>query len=386
MLLRNETVSPEALALDLYAALVDGRDLGPTLDAIAVALGASTHVTHVVQFAGARAVRNAQVSSMNWCPDALAEYATHWVRRDPWIAVAASSLPGVANLDAALPAESYARTAFWNDFARRDGGAFHCLAMDAEAACDARGAFCAHRTRDEGPFGRREEALLAALLPHLRRVLSARARLEDAGWQAAAAGLDALRQGVALLAPDGRMVVANAALRRMAARRDGFALGRNGLRCDDARAQAALDRAVLSVLAGATGRVRVLPVAGSLAIQRPSGAMPWLVQALPVRPGDAGPEATGPLPGRFSGGMLLVTDAGARPDPSRPLLRAALGLTPAEAGLAAALARGATLASHAEKRGVSVETVRTHLAALRRKTGCGRQAEIALLVARLAGD
>ena len=65
--------------------------------------------------------------------------------------------------------------------------------------------------------------------------------------------------------------------------------------------------------------------------------------------------------------------------------RNGVGKTTTAANLAAALARGLSPAAHAKARRVSVETVRTHLAALRRKTGCRRQAEIALLAARLAG-
>jgi len=48
---------------------------------------------------------------------------------------------------------------------------------------------------------------------------------------------------------------------------------------------------------------------------------------------------------------------------------------------AAALAAGATLADHARKRGVSLETVRSQMASIRRKTGCRRQAELVALVA-----
>ena len=386
---RNDLVSPDALALDLYAALLDGGDLGPALAAIAAALGATSQVTQVVEYDGAHAVLGTRVSCSDVDPDAVAAYERHWVRHDPWAEAAPPHLEGALSLDRVVPAERFARTAYWNDFARRWDGPFHGLAVEVSAQGDARGVFCAHRRRGAEPFGPREEALLDHLLPHLRRVLAAQARLSRPGEQAAAAGLDALRQGVALIGRDGRLVVANAALHRMVARRDGLSLGRGGLLCGDGQVQGALNIAVLSALAGVDGRLRVLPVAGSLAVPRPSGAAPWLVQVLPVRPGVAGQGGAGPLGGLgdgFAGAMLLVTDAEARPPaPSGALLQKALGLTPAEAALAAALARGISPAAHAKSRRVSVETVRTHLASLRRKTGHGRQAEIALLAARLAG-
>ena len=386
---RNDIASPEALALDLYAALLDGCDLGPALGAIATALGATSQITQVVQFDGPHAIRGTRVATTNLDPAAVADYERHWVRRDPWALAATAHLTGAFSLDRVVTAEQFARTEYWNDFARQWNGPFHGLAAQVGEPGDVLGVFCAHRTRAGEAFGAREEAFLERILPHLRRVLAAQVRLSQAGWQAAAAGLDALRQGVALIGRDGRLVIANAALHRMAAEGDGLSLGRSGLLCRDAQVQGALNLAVLSALAGADGRIRVLPVAGSLAIPRPSGAAPWLVQALPVRPGIAGPGGAGPLSalgGGFAGAMLLVTDAEARPPaPSRVLLEKALGLTPAEAALAAALARGTSPAAHAKARRVSVETVRTHLAALRRKTGCRRQAEIALLAARLAG-
>ncbi|WP_270939450.1 helix-turn-helix transcriptional regulator, partial [Falsiroseomonas oryzae] len=95
-------------------------------------------------------------------------------------------------------------------------------------------------------------------------------------------------------------------------------------------------------------------------------------------------EATD-LPAGFRGAMLLVTDGARRPAPNAALLGRMFGLTPAEARLAAALAAGRSAADHAKARGVSVETVRSQLAAIRRKTGCRRQADLAVLLTRLPG-
>ena len=60
-----------------------------------------------------------------------------------------------------------------------------------------------------------------------------------------------------------------------------------------------------------------------------------------------------------------------------------LGLGPAEARLAVAIAEGFSLAEHAARTGVSINTVRTHLARLRSKLDCRTQAEVVRRVFQL---
>jgi DNA-binding CsgD family transcriptional regulator len=90
-------------------------------------------------------------------------------------------------------------------------------------------------------------------------------------------------------------------------------------------------------------------------------------------------------PPRAHAVLLAVTDpAAGKPDPR--LLRDVLGLTQAEAALAAELAAGATLAAAARARGISLETARTQLKSVLGKTGCARQQDLARLLARLAPE
>lgn len=63
-----------------------------------------------------------------------------------------------------------------------------------------------------------------------------------------------------------------------------------------------------------------------------------------------------------------------------------LGLSPAEARLAAAVGQGATLREFSEARGFSYETARTHMRAIFAKLGIGRQSELVALVTRLAAS
>jgi DNA-binding CsgD family transcriptional regulator len=77
---------------------------------------------------------------------------------------------------------------------------------------------------------------------------------------------------------------------------------------------------------------------------------------------------------------LETADAG----PVAAVLEQAFGLTPAEARLASQIAAGKTLAEIARQQGSGRETLRSQLKAVFEKTGTSRQAELALLLSKLA--
>jgi DNA-binding CsgD family transcriptional regulator len=377
--------SPESLALDLYAALLDGSGLPQVLERIAALLGAASYAALVTEYDGQQILRGSAVAHGNLDPARMAEYGRHWVHQDPWWQAALRHGPGVLNMTRLVSPRIFTRTAFWNDFLRAPDAPFHALGAHVHTVGDVSAALALHRPMRQEPFDTREEKVLGFLYPHIQRVLVAQARLNAAEWPlATAAGLDALTQGVAVLSAEGRLVLANAALQAMAAREDGFTLDRQGIFCAGAGARHAVTGAVNAAQAAASGKVRLLPDAGSFAIPRPSGAPPWLVQALPLRQKD-GECGFASLPRRFTGVLLLVIDTSRRQAPSQGLLRRLFGLSAAEAALAAAMAEGKSVAAIAQMRGVLPGSLRSQLTAIRRKTGCGSQADLAVLLARVGG-
>jgi DNA-binding CsgD family transcriptional regulator len=64
-------------------------------------------------------------------------------------------------------------------------------------------------------------------------------------------------------------------------------------------------------------------------------------------------------------------------------LSTSFGLTPAEARIAYGIARGERLATIAETSGIALTTAKTQLRAVFIKTGTHRQAELAILLARM---
>ncbi|WP_395698145.1 helix-turn-helix transcriptional regulator [Methylocella sp.] len=86
----------------------------------------------------------------------------------------------------------------------------------------------------------------------------------------------------------------------------------------------------------------------------------------------------------FTGARALALFEARRPtgEATQAALRAAFGLTPAEARLALALVDAGSLKEAARRNHVTYETARTYLKAIFLKTGMRRQAELAALIAR----
>jgi DNA-binding CsgD family transcriptional regulator len=83
--------------------------------------------------------------------------------------------------------------------------------------------------------------------------------------------------------------------------------------------------------------------------------------------------------------IVTLTDLeAAGSSPSEALLEQAFGLTPAEARLASQIAAGKTLAEIATEEGSARETLRSRLKSVFHKTGTGRQAELTLLLSKIA--
>lgn len=371
----DDTLLPDNLALSLYAAVLDGQSLDGVIDAIRRGVGADSAWVSRIPFAHDRPSGVERFDQSGLDPSAVGDYVGHWVREDPWLLASQALAPGAYNYESRVPRDALVKSAFWNDFAGRQSvPVCHVMAAGVSMPGQVTGMLAVQRSTRAGAFEAPQERLLQAIYPHIARAMLAEAQLARAGLQAAVAGagLDALRQGVAVIAPGGQMVHANATLIEQVEQADGLCLTIQGPACDDPAAQSRLTRAIQAALAVAMGR-RSLPEAGAIVVPRRSGGA-WIVQVLTLSA-----EATGLFAG-FIGALVLVADQRRPALPDISAIRVRLGLTPAEADLALALAAGVTLADHARARGVGIETLRSHLASIRRKTGCRRQAE---LVARV---
>jgi DNA-binding CsgD family transcriptional regulator len=82
--------------------------------------------------------------------------------------------------------------------------------------------------------------------------------------------------------------------------------------------------------------------------------------------------------------VILLVDTTKRREPTESILRNAFGLTPAEVRIAIAFAGGRDLQEIANDQGISIGTVRKYFKAVLAKTNTSRQAELAILLTRLA--
>jgi DNA-binding CsgD family transcriptional regulator/PAS domain-containing protein len=191
--------------------------------------------------------------------------------------------------------------------------------------------------------------------------------------------LDRLRAPVALVDEHRRLLSANpAATRVFALQREVFDIG-GRIHCRDADDDAALLVGLLRLLRGDTA----LPASSNddrlfLRLHSPHGEPGLGLYLQPLRPmGTLHAFGDQPL------AMLLFHQ------PSLPLeldpfvVAAAYDMTPAEARVAVAAARGAAPDDIARLHGVSTHTVRSQLTSIFRKTGTSRQAELVSQLAAL---
>lgn len=164
----------------------------------------------------------------------------------------------------------------------------------------------------------------------------------------------------------GRVLHANQQVGEIAGSGLNFSDGTIGVRSASARA-ALLSAIDISIGTGA--------MAEPVALPRGPGLAPMLAQTMPLAAAAAGEPAA----------LILLYDPG---QPQRieavPALRL-LGLTPAEARLAAIIGDGIAPREAASTLSISEGTARTTLKTVFRKLSISRQAELAQLVARLAG-
>lgn len=233
------------------------------------------------------------------------------------------------------------------------------------------------RGLNQGHFSREEAERIAEIAPHLARLLLFAERFAHARAQAA---LDSL-EGVACaaVAIDWRGLVAGANEKAHALLGADLFIAGGALTAVDRDSDRALQTLMASLRAaepkGAPARVFV-----RRAVLEPDGRMrrPLVVDALPVQ--GVGADVFG---ARLA--ILTITDLDAAPVPLESSLRQAFGLTAAEARLAMLFSEGKTPEEAAATLGVARDTARKRLKAIYAKTATSRQADLAALLARLAG-
>jgi len=299
----------------------------------------------------------------------MRDYECHYAALDPWNRRALAWPVGVVAPTYALIADDeFRRSEFYQDHLRLTG-LFYGLGGVVERAGGRMAVFGVQCAYEDGRFSPEATALVGRLMPHIGRAyrmqtVLGRARRER---ETLADVLHLLEKPVLIVEPDGRLVFANHAAENLLDGADGLTLARGRI--------VAVHREDRAALAAALRPIDPNRAPAAFALRRPPlqnerhPRPPLVVLAVPL------PHGTSARGGRIA---LLVETRDHRPHGCGDLT-AAFHLSAAEARLWSALADGATLAEIAAETAVSVNTLRVQLAALFRKVGVHRQADLVRL-------
>lgn len=222
---------------------------------------------------------------------------------------------------------------------------------------------------------------LDPLTPHLCRAFEASLLLgaQADGRRQLSAILETMPNAMLLLDGQGRIKQANSAAEALLRRSDGIAFSTDGhlqLTTALASERHLLAKLLKETLEVAGGRGVSLSGSEPVRINRPSGAAPLLVLAVPLpRPSFAFWELL--MPARV---LVVIIDQAAKSRARASSLKAAYGLTTAEARVALLLASGVSGSQLTAALGVTSDTVKTHLRRCFEKTGTHSQAELSRLL------
>ena len=236
------------------------------------------------------------------------------------------------------------------------------------------GVVAVQRSPRQGHADRAEIAVMRQLAPHVSRV----SRALDVTWRLREAektvrsferALDFLADAALLIRADGTIAYANQAAEEMVRGNDGVRIKHGVIHLADPAARTKY-HAALASLHRLAGGDAAAPGAVDLHACRPSGAPAYLLAVRPLPANSRDRTESDAL------AIVFLHDPASRNAASARLLGEVFGLTKAEAGLAQALQAGLSLGDYAQTRGLSLNTIYTHLRRIKEKTGSRRLPEL----------
>lgn len=300
-------------------------------------------------------------------------YAKHYVKLNPWLQSALRRPPqGVVTGDELVPPDDLVRTPYYIEWLAPQG-LRHSIGMEMFRDGLRAMAVGIMLPPDE-PVTDHHRRAFKALHPHLRRAGQIHRQLSGAraAQGAAEAALDRLPVGLFLIDGDSRVTFHNAPARALVSAGDGLTLDADRVLGTAISVEAGhLRRLIRDAVLTSLGHGTV--PGGAMRVTRPSGAgdLHVLVTPLHMRSPGLTDEATA---------AVFVSDPSATRAVSVARVADLLGLTRAEARVAASVASGLSVAETAERLGLARTTVRHHLKYAFLKTGTHRQADLVRLI------
>ncbi|TCN30206.1 PAS domain-containing protein [Sinorhizobium americanum] len=272
-------------------------------------------------------------------------------------------------LDLITP-EEIARSAYYQEFLAPLG--LRWYAAVKVAASDQFWALSLQRSIEQGPFSPGEVRQLAEVSKELAAVAALSRALGIARAEAALDAFSASGTAVVMIDRQGDVLRVNSAAEKLFG--IDLQVTRKRIVPRDRNAAAALDRSLRELLWQATPPTTRTPVLLPRGNRRPLLAYPMRLSGVSV-------DAFSPCQA-----VVVFVDPDACPPATEAVLKNCLGLTTAEARLALRLSAGETVECAAEQMKITQQTARNQLKSVFAKTGTHRQAELALLLARLGNQ
>jgi DNA-binding CsgD family transcriptional regulator len=241
------------------------------------------------------------------------------------------------------------------------------------------GGFVLFRREGEGDFDPSAMEAMQPFVPHFRRATMTWLALQGAQQVrgALAEAMDLLPTGLILLDERRNIVLKNRGADRILKLNDGIRADGGGPSLEDARQNAEFQSLIADAIESSRGGQAVST--GFLAVKRPSAKQAFATMVAPLL-GNSSQVMGGAVVAIF-----IADPVGGRlQDPE--VLASLYSLTNSEAELVRLLADGLSLEEVATKRGVSMNTARSHLKHVFAKTGTSRQGELVRLIIAGAGS
>lgn len=271
------------------------------------------------------------------------------------------------------------RTAYdnseWIQYQMQRHGVYWCLSAHVSKDSVWNDYLSINGLKARGPFSDGEKAMLQSLLPHFSRAaeLDRLVNRLERRFGAVLSVLDLFLVGLVILDTRGNLVVANQAARTTAERSGAFTLG-GRLRLTHPRWNAQVQQLVTDAIA--TIRREGRSDGGRVVIPRRDTDGSLLLEIMPIRDDGFSDRDN------VQGCAVFVIDTRESQVISMDGLARIFGLTGAEHAVASAIVNGNSLHAVAEQRGVSIETARSQLKAVFRKTGAPSQVDLVRLAVK----
>ena len=364
----------DALVSSVYAAAHEVDGWLDALDGLSEALGLDAYV--LMRYAGGPAelicVGGSHVSER-----ADQRYGDYYQAIDPRLRhVREARAESVFSCSQHFDDACVSRSEFYQDFLIPEGLRF-CMATAVRMPDGTDYALGLQRSAERGPYGAEVLQRFQRLIPHLSRSLRIYDRLgrQQGLHGASEAALRTFSSAILYLGDDGVHLGGNDLAQSYLADASFMKLERRAVGFTDPRSQEDFSRALRRCL----GRKQ----SGSVLVNATrAGAGRFTATLLPASHESPPTSLLPPAILQVAGirAACILAPLGQRSPVSIAQLIHLFDLTPAEAGLARAVAAGVSLASYSSDHDVATSTLRSQLHVVFRKVGCDRQAELVRLL------